>query len=168
MKKMIILVGIAGAGKSYWLETHKEYFAKTNSIISRDEVRFSLVKEDEPYFSKEPEVYQKFIDQIKVSLSINEETYVDATHINERSRAKLFRSLGKALKDVEVIAVVIKVPLETALYQNNTRVGRKRVPEGQIKRMYSEFSTPSFEEGFDRILIYDNRTNMPVVELVKE
>ena len=167
MKKMIIMVGIPASGKSYWLNTHKQYFAKTNSIISRDEIRFSLVKEDEPYFSKEPEVYQKFIDQIKVSLSINEETYVDATHINERSRAKLFRSLGSALKNVEVHAIVFKVPLKVALNRNSQREGRCRVPDEAIKRMYSQFEVPTIDEGFDGISIW-GREDGTVVEFIKE
>ena len=31
-------------------------------IVSRDEIRFALVAEDEPYFSREDEVYECFWD----------------------------------------------------------------------------------------------------------
>lgn len=160
--KLYIMVGVAGSGKSFWLQSHVRAFDPSYAIISRDKIRFSMVKEDEPYFSKEPEVYKEFINQIKTSLVTNVETYVDATHLTERSRAQLIRALGKTLKEVEVNAIVIKTPLNKILEQNNRRVGREIVPEEQIRRMYSSFSIPTIEEGFDKIWVYN--TTKSVVE----
>ena len=125
-------------------------------MISRDEIRFSLVSEDEEYFSKENEVYNKFVEEIKDGLINNDVVFADATHINEASRSKLLRSLGESLKDVKVIAIVIKPSLDVALAQNAQREGRKLVPRGQIRRMWFQFTKPTLEEGFDEIWTYKN------------
>ena len=37
---------------------------------TRDDIRFLLVSEDESYFSKEKQVYKKFIEDIKLQLKM--------------------------------------------------------------------------------------------------
>lgn len=154
--QLIILVGIAGSGKSTWIQNHKNSFKGSVKIVSRDAIRFSLVKEDEEYFSKENEVYKQFISEIKDGLVNYDIVFADATHINELSRAKLLRALGDSIKDVKVIAVVIKPSLQVSLAQNAQRFGRKLVPANQIKKMYYLFQKPTLEEGFDEIWTYKN------------
>lgn len=154
--QLIILVGIAGSGKSTWIKNHFTSFPGYTKVVSRDEIRFSLVKDDEEYFSHETEVYNKFIEEIKDGLKHCDTTIADATHINEASRAKLLRALGNSLKDVKVIAVVLKPSLQVALAQNAQREGRKLVPRGQVRRMWYQFTKPTLEEGFDEIWTYKN------------
>ena len=83
--KLYLMMGIPGSGKSTYLKTR---FIERLRVISRDEIRFSMVKEDEEYFSKEKEVYAEFISQIKEALKFEAEVFADATHLNETSRAK--------------------------------------------------------------------------------
>lgn len=152
--KIYLMCGIPGAGKSTYLKTR---FTNIPCIISRDEIRFTLVREDEEYFSHEDEVYKEFIKQIKDALRFETEVFVDATHLNEASRAKTLRSLGKSLKDVEVNIIWVRVPLEVALAQNENRIGtRSYVPKSVIRRMYSQLTKPSKEEGFDHIYVFEN------------
>ena len=152
--KLYMLVGIPGAGKSTYLKNH----LPSGSVISRDAIRFSLVKEDEEYFSREDEVFKTFVSKIKKSLAENENTYADATHISIISRTRLLRALGSSLKDVDVIPIVIQVPLQTALDQNELRAGtRAYVPKSVIRRMYAQFQMPSLEEGFNQIIIWDGK-----------
>lgn len=153
--KIYLMCGIPGAGKSTYL---KHRFSQSPmTVISRDEIRFSIVREDEEYFSHEDEVYKEFIGQIKDALKFEAEVFVDATHLNEASRAKTLRSLGKSLKDVEVNIIWVRVPLEVALAQNENRIGtRSYVPKSVIRRMYSQLTKPSKEEGFDHIYVVEN------------
>ena len=150
---LYVLCGTPGAGKSTWTMKNKDTFPGTTKIVSRDEIRFALVPENEGYFSKEKEVYKEFIRQIKEGIENYNNVFVDATHYNRGSRTKLLRSLGISLKNVEINAVVIRPSLEVTLAQNAQREGRKFVPEEIIKDYYRTFEMPTEEEGFDHIII---------------
>lgn len=155
-RKLYLMMGCPGSGKSTYLKTNLINF-KNPIIISRDNIRFSMVKEDEEYFSRENEVYAEFIRQIKDALDFNAEVFADATHLNETSRTKTLRALGESLKDVEVNVIWVRVPVEVALNQNENRKGtRSYVPKSVIRRMHSQLTIPTKEEGFDHIYIYEN------------
>ena len=162
------MVGIPGSGKSTFIKNKINKIKGSYAVVSRDEIRFKMVAEDEPYFSKEKAVFNEFISEIKASLKDNDVTFVDATHINECSRGKLLRALGTSLKDINVIALVIKVPVELAIARNNLREGRSIVPETAIRNMYSQFSLPSFNEGFDKIYIYEYNKEGKEVKIREE
>lgn len=155
MKKLIVLIGVPGSGKSSWCNAHFSSFVGTSNVISRDAIRFSLVEEGQPYFSREKEVYKIYIAKIKDALNNFDNVIADATHLNQGSRTKLLHSLGKSLKDVEVIAMVMPKDLDRALRQNEKRSGtRAYVPQEQISKMFKGYSDPTFEEGFDKIYFY--------------
>lgn len=154
-RKLYLMMGCPGSGKSTYLKTR--FSQRPLAVISRDEIRFSMVKEDEEYFSRENEVYAEFIQQIKDALDFNAEVFADATHLNERSRAKTLRALGESLKDVEVNIIWVRVPVEIALAQNENRKGtRSYVPKSVIRRMHLQLTKPTKEEGFDHIYIFEN------------
>ena len=155
-RKLYLMMGCPGAGKSTYLKTNLINF-QNPVVISRDNIRFSMVKENEEYFSKENEVYAEFISQIKDALRFEVEVFADATHLNELSRVKTLRALGESLKDVEVNVIWVRVPVEVALNQNENRKGtRSYVPKSVIRRMHSQLTIPTKEEGFDHIYIYEN------------
>ena len=155
MKNLFMLVGCPGSGKSTWIRNHMETFDGHTFVVSRDEIRFCLVPEGDEYFSRETEVFNKFIDDIKFGLRNADNVIADATHLNESSRGKVLRRLSEDLKDVKVNAIVVRVPVKVALAQNENRKGtRSYVPESVIRRMHSQMTMPSIEEGFDKIYIY--------------
>ena len=155
IKNLFVLIGVSGSGKSTLAKKMAKELGASAKIISRDEVRFSMVAEDEEYFSKEDEVFKEFIHQIKESLNTNQNTIVDATHLNRGSRTKLLHAIGANLEGAAVYAVVVLNDLETILKQNDERKGRAFVPHSVIKRMYHQFTMPTFEEGFDKIYVYN-------------
>lgn len=159
--KLYLMCGIPGSGKSTYLKTR---FIQPPVVVSRDEIRFKMVREDEEYFSHEKEVYNEFINQITQELKFFQEVFVDATHLNEASRTKLLRSLGGNLKDVEVNIIWMKVPLEVALKQNENRKGtRAYVPETVIRRMASQMTIPTKEEGFEHIYVVENGRKKEII-----
>ena len=143
MTVLYLMCGVPGCGKSTWINKNK---IDSDIVISRDVVRFSLVKENEDYFSKENLVFNTFIDQINEAIDNHASTiYVDATHINETSRNKVLDRLHLSDK-VKVIPVFIKEKLETCLHRNSLREGRANVPEKAIIRMYNSLHAPNFNE----------------------
>lgn len=160
-KKLYIMCGIAGSGKSTWIQNHRNFFSGITEIISRDNIRFSLVKEGEPYFSKEKEVWEEYVAEAKISLKLSDNTILDATHLNEKSRSKILRALKDNLNDVEINIIVINPPFKTIVWQNNMREGRSKVPLEDIRRMHSTFTIPTIDEGFDNIYIYKIKNGEP-------
>ena len=90
MSKMYLMIGCPGVGKSYYIQQHKNPGTR---VISRDTIRFSMLEDNDEYFSKEKEVYKEFIRQINEAIEANEIFYVDQTSLNYNSRKKLFNSL---------------------------------------------------------------------------
>ena len=84
-------MGPPASGKSTWAASKKDspLFSDDVHIVSRDQVRYSLVKESEPYFSKETLVFNTFADEIIKSIENHKDTIVDATNVNLKSRRKL-------------------------------------------------------------------------------
>lgn len=156
-KQLYVMVGSPGLGKSTWIKNHLINFDGIARVISRDDIRFHLVKPDEDYFSKENQVFNEYIENLKLTLHDCDSTIADATHLNEGSRNKLLRALGTSLKDVEINAIVIKGSLDTALERNENRAGtRSYVPRSVVQRMWHQQTMPSLEEGFDKIYIYQS------------
>ena len=152
MKRLIVMCGIPGSGKSTWIK-NKMRSQDGVAVVSRDAVRFSMITDKDQYFSKENQVFAEFIRLIKSYLEGDEvETVVaDATHISVSSRKKLLASLGSSLKGVSVEAVVFDVSLATALERNSHREGLANVPETAIRNMYNGFRAPAITEGFNKI-----------------
>ena len=65
-KILYIMCGPAGGGKSTWVREHA--INDGCAVVSRDAVRFSMVKENEPYFSQETNVYKTVVISPKESM----------------------------------------------------------------------------------------------------
>lgn len=144
---LYISCGVPGSGKSTFLNDMKDNGEK---IISRDEIRFSLLKPGEDYFSHEKETYTKFINSIVSNINNNINVYADATHLNPKSRYALLKQIfNRGCKPREINAIYFKVPLEICKERNNLRKGTKTyVPEDQVLKMFSDYEYPSYSEFF--------------------
>ena len=133
--------------------------------ISRDNVRFAILSDEDDYFAHEDDVFDTFINYINQTLEKDEihTIYIDATHLNKRSRDKVMRRIHKEnIKSITCIC--FDVPLEICYCRNNLRAGRSRVPETAIYNMYQSYRIPNKEtENFDRIIIVDEDGNMKEV-----
>jgi predicted kinase len=145
LKTIFLMCGPAGAGKSTWA-THRIKVPQAQAWVSRDNIRFILVGENEDYFSKEDEVFESFIESIQAAIDDREtkEVYIDATHLNEKARNKVLDRLDLAY--CQIIPVVIKPDLNTILAQNDKREGRAFVPRSVVRRMDVQFQKPTFNE----------------------
>ena len=150
--KLYLMMGTPGAGKSTFLRDHVK--GNTSTIVSRDVIRFRMVEEGEPYFSKEDEVFKEFINQIDYFISHGIDVYADATHLNKRSRAKTLNNISAEPREVAVIW--LRTPLNECIKNNNNREGtRAFVPLSQIRRMAYSLQAPDFDEDINEIYIYE-------------
>ena len=142
------MCGIPGSGKSTWLI--KQMQPKTDVCISRDIIRFGLLKDEEDYFAHENEVKEIFFNAIEnnTSCSERENIYIDATHLNPRARKDVMWNISE---HCYVVAVSFEVPVEIAIERNAKRNGRALVPESVIRNMAASYKIPSLYEGFDEI-----------------
>lgn len=136
-KKVWLLSGAPGSGKTSWVK--KQIKEHGGVHCSRDEIRFSLLKDDEDYFAHENEVITLWLE--KITNAINnpevEDIYIDATHLTEKSRAKVLDKLPKG--DYFVTTVFFDVPLEICIERNENRSGRAFVPRSVIQRMHASY-----------------------------
>ena len=156
MKKIFLLCGPPGSGKSTWAA--KRAAPGHSAIISRDRIRFEKLKDGEDYFAHEDEVLEEFYEQINAAIKAPwvDEVYIDATHLTEKARNATMEKICIPILDSQVIVVYFNIPLEICLERNEGRTGRAYVPPTAIKRMTKSFKFPTFDEKYhyDEILIY--------------
>lgn len=154
MKTFYVLCGCPASGKSTYIKNIFENSQKEIAVVSRDEIRFSLLEDGEDYFNKEEEVLDLFYERISENLA---NPYVDivvadATHLNEKSRARLFSNI-EIPEGCRVCAIAFETSLDECLRRNEKREGRAKVPRGVLRRMYYSYTRPTPVEGFDAIYI---------------
>lgn len=148
MSKIYLVCGCPGQGKSSWI---KDNLTPGDVYVSRDVVRYYLVNEDEPYFSKEKEVLHVFKYNVEEALKRGDNVWVDATFLTKKSRKWVLGLASQYRATIQVIA--FERPLDLCLEWNSHRIGRERVPDSAISRMHEQFEEPTLEEGFDSIKI---------------
>jgi predicted kinase len=155
MADLYIMAGCPGSGKSTFL---KNKINKDDSVIvSRDEIRFSILKPYEQYFTHEKEVLEIFWTKINEALAANKTVFADQTSLTTKSRKWLLNHVSGY---DHVNLIWIDEDLDTCLERNEMRRGTKAyVPRDTVCRMYSQFTIPSLDEGFYRIYRYNSKEN---------
>lgn len=149
MANIYLMIGIPGSGKSTFCKKCLSEATAPVEYVSRDEIRFSLLKSNDSYFSKEKEVLKIFYSRINKALSEGKDVYIDQTSTTLAGRRKLFTHIYGYNN---VFAIWFDVPLETCLKRNETRSGRAYVPPHEIINMYDNFCPPTYKENFDMIV----------------
>lgn len=163
MNKVYIMMGLPGAGKSTFLK--KYTVLRSDKIVSRDEIRFSLLKEGEDYFSHEEEVKKILWKTINNALIDGYNVFVDQTSLNKASRKLL---LDHIHKNIDINIIFVDTPCFNCIQNNNTRIGTKAfVPTGVIRRMNQQLEPPTYDEGFKNIYTYNIFTD-EIIRLPEE
>ena len=156
MKKLYLVCGTPGSGKSTWIA--KQMKELPNSVcVSRDEERFKILREKGgAYFAFEKDVFHIFIAKINVAIKNKEveRIFVDATHLTEKARKKVLNRLE--LEDVEIIPVNFMVPVRLCVRRNEKRKdledGLRYVPRKTVREMARTFVPATDNEKY----IYSN------------
>lgn len=143
------MCGVPGSGKTTWARNILNDAGELPIYyVSRDEIRFSLLENEDEYFAKENEVFSEWIHTLQSYLNKNEDCYIiaDATHLNERSRNKTLDRL--ILNDTKILIAVANPGIQECLRRNDLRKGRQRVPHSALRRMYATFEMPTMQEKY--------------------
>lgn len=142
-----MLCGIPGCGKSTWAENNKD---KLNAVVhSSDNVRIELLNDVNDQ-SKNEEVFKILHQRIKDDLRAGKNVIYDATSLNRRRRIHFLNNELKGI-EYEKVCVLFATPWEQCLARNFAR--DRQVPEEAMIRMYKNFETPYYTDGFDDIQI---------------
>lgn len=151
---LIVMVGVPGSGKDYQIKNSELLYADgevKREVVSRDLVRYGMVREDEEYFCREKEVFEQYILQISNALSKNKVVIANATQVNYGSRKKLLHAIDEKFgRDYNIVMYCIICDYETADRRNKQREGRAVVPSKAMMEMFNNFSVPNLKED-DRI-----------------
>lgn len=158
-KTLIVMMGPAAVGKSYFAKKIQESHDDC-VLVSRDKIRFALLKEDDELYAKEPEVLRQYFHNINFALQHHKYVIADALHISKRARRQLFSNVR--LKGVRVVGVWIEVPVDVALKQNAARTGRAVVPEEEIRAMFKRKCSPQEDEPFDEVIFVSPHQDMAI------
>ena len=139
MSVLYMLIGIPGSGKSTWAKKMQE--EQGAYWVSRDQIRFQYLKDDDDYFAYEDKVFDEFVSEIQNAIYDKFSIIIaDATHLNVKARNKVLRRLS--LRGTRVEYVYFNVDLKTALERNAQRSGRARVPDSVIMNMQKSIQLP--------------------------
>lgn len=151
-----MMCGLPGSGKS----THaKQLRCK---VFSSDEIREELFGTADDTVNTEDKhkiVFQTLHNRIKECLKSGESAVYDATNINWKTR----KAFLQEIKNIPCYKVcnIIATPYDICLRNNKSR--DRVVPESVIKRMYMNWYTPYYFEGWDFIVpIYSHSRHIYV------
>ena len=152
-KKVFLVAGPPGCGKSTWIRSQ---LTRGCEWISRDNVRFAFLSDEDDYFAHEEDVFDTFINYINQTLERDEihSIYIDATHLNKRSRNKTLNRVKKT-NIGELNCVCFSTPVELCQARNSLRSGRARVPVSAIDNMFKSYAYPTADEGFTHVYVVD-------------
>lgn len=150
MQELKVMVGIPASGKTTLAKTFVQTRGKDKvAYISRDEIRFSMLKNEDEYFAEEHRVFSEYVRQVREALDQGYEIVIaDATHLSAGSRRKLLSQIPNQQK-CKLTYEVINCPYEIAAARNAKREGRARVPDAALISMYKSFKIPGFKESYN-------------------
>jgi len=159
--QFLLAVGPPGSGKSTWADRMEEHGWW---VVRPDLIRWNTFREDF-HQAVEPEVWAIVAASLRGLFKLRSQAgrgpdrvLLDATNLTRVLRARwirLARSYGFSSK-----AAVFAVGLAECLMRNASR--RRRVPEDVLRRLYSEWEFPWYDEGLDTIrVLVPTRGSLP-------
>ena len=150
MKKLYVLVGVPGSGKSTWVKNQK--WADQCVVVSTDEFVEDYAKEcgqtySEVFDDYMPTAVKLMADKVVRAREAGKDIIWDQTSTSIATRAKKLRMLPDYYK----IAVVFNKPDDEELKRRLASRPGKNVPWAVIDQMWGSWEDPTEEEGFNEI-----------------
>jgi len=150
-KKVYVMIGISGSGKSRYLK-----WIDPKYIVSPDEIRKELTGDISDQ-SKNNEVWSTAKARMKVVVRRYGKVYLDATNVNKWLRVEFMSDFNGAKK----IAVVFDIDVETVIKRINkdieNGIDRPNVPEEVVRKQYKllKKGEESLKHEFNEVIYYE-------------
>lgn len=173
MAKLMILIGVPGAGKTTFAKTKNarhvssdairreifggesvEYSEKiANDLIQKNSISLIGLTEEQKISIKQTlcinHIFCLARNQCCDYLKSGEDVIYDSTNFKKKYRRIILDEANGLYTECE--AYFFDIPLEVALSQNNKRA--RKEPEQVIKSIYKTLERPTYDEGFKRIFV---------------
>lgn len=137
---LVLLIGLQGAGKSTFYQTH---FTTTHALVSKD-----LLRNNRHPARRQLQLIEEYLQQ-------GRSLVVDNTNASRAERADVI-ALGKRM-GASVIGYYFVLDVARSRERNAARAGRERVPDVGIFATLKRFEPPEYSEGFDTLFyVYNN------------
>jgi len=146
MKKLVVLVGIPGSGKSWYANN---YLANDETeVLSSDALRKELLG-DETCQTNNELVFSTLYKRAKEFLLNGKNVVIDATNISMKDRRRTLSHFQGM--EIERIAIVFATPVDLCHKRDLER--DRTVGKDIINKFLCRFEIPMEYEGFDKVII---------------
>ena len=142
--KFIMVVGLPGAGKSSFLQSHFKDF----NIYSSDLIRKELFNDINSQENNNL-VFDTLHNRIREDLKNGVSCCYDATNIHKKYRKAFLETIKKI--PCQKQCYIIATPIELCLERDENR--DRTVGNAIIDKMYKNFDIPVMREGWDNVFI---------------
>ena len=162
-KKLVVLSGVPGSGKSYFSDTIKKYQCAHVYIVSSDGLRNDLTG-SQRNFTHEKEVWEMFYD-LPVTYSKDDEAIVilDATNARLYFRLLALEKLQRYFDET----ILVSFNLDKDLVRKQNLEREYPIPAEALEDFFVKFEPPTKEEYevFDRVYVVSTNE---IEEVVKD
>lgn len=151
-----VLVGPPGSGKSTWISKNFSKNDPKTAILSTDYYIEKAAKEqgklyNDVFRDEAAEAHRKFHIEVAKAIKENKNIVWDQTNIKESDRLGIIKSTPKYYKKIAVVFNLPREEVEKRLAQREKETG-KHIPPFVVDSMFNNFTLPTKEEGFDKII----------------
>ena len=156
MAELLMLIGVPGSGKSTWVKENCDPLAY--NLISSDNYIDKVAEKEGITYN---EAFQKHIKKAtedmnkmaKYAFDNDRSVIWDQTNLTAKSRKAKLAMVPKHYKQITLYFTVPKD--EEHKRRLDSRPG-KTIPHHILKNMIESAEPPSYDEGFDHVLIHEN------------
>jgi len=164
-RKFYVLVGPQGVGKTYWVESNLidpyvvSYDNAVRAVAAANDVKYSdIAAGKSPQFRRDIEQAER--QQVTNAVASGKDVVVDKTNMSAKSRRNAFRVIRGNEADFEKIAVVfdfrgLEQDVLRSVEMRAATESDKYIPSDDVINTMSRFEMPTYDEGFDDIIVVD-------------
>ena len=160
MQTLVVMVGLPGSGKDYYINSLNDGDSPNDIILSTDNILEDIADDLGSTYNEVFKTHYKEAERIMETMiqnSLNHHGFViwNQTNLTKKKRKKILNRFRKFDRKVCVyIKIDEEVHKQRLAYREQTQ--GKFISDEVIEKMRSTLEEPSMEEGFDEIFYIDN------------